>query len=45
VNVIAPQEIARMREKVKPVFEKWGKEAGVDLFNEMNAQLAKIRGK
>ena len=44
VNVIAPQEIARMREKVKPVSEKWGKEAGIDLYNEMNGELAKIRG-
>jgi tripartite ATP-independent transporter DctP family solute receptor len=43
VNVISPPEIARMREKVKPVAEKWGKEAGIDLYNEMNAELAKIR--
>jgi tripartite ATP-independent transporter DctP family solute receptor len=44
VNVIAPQEVARMREKTKPVIDAWSKEIGPDLVNEMYAELAKIRG-
>jgi tripartite ATP-independent transporter DctP family solute receptor len=44
VNVVAPQEIIRMREKAKPVIDKWSKEVGIDLFSEASAELAKLRG-
>jgi TRAP-type C4-dicarboxylate transport system substrate-binding protein len=45
VNVVAPQEIEKMRAMVKPVYDKWIPEFGADLSGEMAAQLAKMRGK
>jgi len=45
VNPIAPQEIERMREKVKPVTEKFVKEGGEALAQEIYAEIAKVRGK
>ncbi len=43
INDIAPQEIARMREKVKPVTEKYSAQAGEALVKEFNAELEKAR--
>jgi tripartite ATP-independent transporter DctP family solute receptor len=44
VNEVSPQEIARIREKIKPVVEKYAKEAGEPLMAEVNAEIAKKRG-
>ena len=44
-NALAPAEIARIRDKIKPVVEKFGKEVGPELVAEINAELAKKRGK
>ena len=44
VNEIAPQEMARIREKVKPVIDKYAKEVGEPLVAEVNAEIAKKRG-
>ena len=35
INAVAPQEIARMRDKVKPVTDKFTKEGGEALANEI----------
>lgn len=45
VNPIAPHEIERMREKVKPVTDKFVKEGGEALAQEIYAEIAKVRGK
>jgi TRAP-type C4-dicarboxylate transport system substrate-binding protein len=44
VNEVSPQEIARIREKIKPVVDKYAKEAGEPLMAEVNAEIAKKRG-
>ena len=44
VNEVSPQEIARIREKIKPVVDKYAKEAGEALMAEVNAEIAKKRG-
>jgi tripartite ATP-independent transporter DctP family solute receptor len=44
VTEFPPQEIARMREKVKPVTEKYEKEAGEALVKELYAEIEKVRG-
>jgi len=44
VNEVSPQEIVRIREKIKPVIEKYTKEVGEQLANEVNAEIAKKRG-
>lgn len=43
VNEVTPAEIARMRDKVQPVWEAYAKEAGPDLFREVSAEIAKLR--
>jgi len=45
VNEIAPAEMARIRDKIKPVTEKYSAQVGEGLVKEMNAELAKMRGK
>jgi TRAP-type C4-dicarboxylate transport system substrate-binding protein len=45
INAIAPAEIARMREKTKPVLDKFVKEYGEATANEIFAEIAKVRGK
>lgn len=44
VNELPPAEIAKLREKVKPVVDKHGA-ALADTMGELNAQLAKLRQK
>jgi tripartite ATP-independent transporter DctP family solute receptor len=44
INDIAPEEIARMREKVKPVFDKYAVQVGEALVKQFNEELAKVRG-
>ena len=43
INDIAPEEIARMREKVKPVVEKYAAQVGEDLTKELYAEIEKAR--
>jgi tripartite ATP-independent transporter DctP family solute receptor len=43
VNEIAPAEMARMREKVKPVVEKYSKQVGEDLLRQTTAEIGKAK--
>jgi tripartite ATP-independent transporter DctP family solute receptor len=43
INDIAPQEIARMRDKVKPVVDKYSAQIGEPLVKEFYAELDKAR--
>lgn len=43
VNEISDVEIAKMREKAKPVLEKWTAVVGPELIAEVNAELARVR--
>lgn len=43
VNEVSPAEIARMREKMKPVIEKYSKEYNEPLAKELFAEIAKFR--
>lgn len=43
INAIAPAEIARMREKAKPVTDKFVKEGGEALAKEMYDEINKVR--
>jgi tripartite ATP-independent transporter DctP family solute receptor len=42
---LPPEEIAKMREKVRPVVEKFTAEVGPDLVAEMQAEIEKVRDK
>lgn len=42
-NEIPPAEIAKMREKVKPVVDKYSKEVGEDLVKQTYAEIDKVR--
>ena len=43
INDISPEEIARMREKVKPVVEKYSAQVGEDLTKQFYAEIEKAR--
>lgn len=43
INDIAPEEIARMREKAQPVIAKYSEQVGQDLVKEFYAELDKAR--
>ncbi|VFB18341.1 TRAP transporter substrate-binding protein [Pseudomonas fragi] len=43
INDVAPEEIERMHEQVRPVVEKLVAEYGPELMAEMNAEIAKVR--
>ncbi len=45
INTVAPAEVARMRDKVKAVNDKYVKEGGESLANEINGEIAKVRAK
>lgn len=45
INDIAPEEIARMREKVKPVVEKYAAQVGEELTKELYAEIEKARAR
>ncbi|MFM2347092.1 MAG: C4-dicarboxylate-binding periplasmic protein [Pseudomonadota bacterium] len=45
VNEVAPAEIARMREKARPVFDKYARQIGEPLVQEMVAEVQKVRAK
>ena len=44
VNEVTPAEVARLRQKVQPVVDKFAKEVGLPLMQEVNAELARLRG-
>jgi TRAP-type C4-dicarboxylate transport system substrate-binding protein len=44
ITELSPQEIARIREKLQPVIAKYTPQVGEPLVNELNAELAKMRG-
>jgi tripartite ATP-independent transporter DctP family solute receptor len=44
VNEVTPAELARMRQKVQPVLDKFAKEVGEPLMTQVNAELARLRG-
>ena len=41
---VEPAELARIREKVRPVVDKYAREAGEPLMKELEAEIAKARG-
>ena len=43
INTLSPQEVARIRDKVKPVAEKFEKLGGEALAKEMYAEINKVR--
>ena len=45
INPVAPAEIQRMRDKVKPVIEKYTKDVGEAFVKETYAEIEKVRGK
>lgn len=45
VNELPASEIARARERVKPVIDKYTREVGEELMKEVYAELAKLRAK
>jgi hypothetical protein len=44
VHELTPADYAALREAAKPVLAKHAKSVGEDLVNEVNAELAKMRG-
>lgn len=45
VNEVPPGEIARMRDKAKPVVDKYAREVGEPLVKEVYAEIEKVRGR
>ena len=45
INDLAPEEIARMREKVKPVIDKYAPQVGEVLVKQFYEELEKARGR
>ncbi|MDT7514960.1 TRAP transporter substrate-binding protein [Rhodoferax mekongensis] len=45
INELSPAEIARMRDKLTRVYASIGADIGMDLWNEAQAELVKIRAK
>jgi hypothetical protein len=43
VSVVSDQELARMRAKATPAFDKFAAEGGADLVKELQAEIAKLR--
>ncbi|MFL6718241.1 MAG: TRAP transporter substrate-binding protein [Burkholderiaceae bacterium] len=43
VSVVSDAELARMREKAKPAFDKFEAEGGGDVIKELQAEIAKVR--
>lgn len=44
VNELSPAEAERMRSKLTGVYAQIGTEVGMDLWNETQKELARIRG-
>jgi len=45
VTEIPPAEMTKIRAKVKPVVDKYTAEVGADLVKQLEAEIAKVRGK
>jgi hypothetical protein len=45
INNLAPEEIARMRERVKPVIDKYAPQVGEVLVKQFYEELEKARGR
>jgi tripartite ATP-independent transporter DctP family solute receptor len=45
INEVSDEELARFREAVKPVHEKWREKVGADLYDQAQAFLTKLRKK
>ena len=43
VTMVSDSELARMREKAKPAFDKFAAEGGADAIKELQAEIAKVR--
>ena len=43
LNEIAPEERAKMQEKVKPVIDKYTKQVGEDLVKQAYAEIERVR--
>lgn len=43
INTVSPEEVARMREKVQPVVDKYTQELGPELIKQMNDEIQKAR--
>jgi TRAP-type transport system periplasmic protein len=43
VTEVPPAEIAKMRDKTKPVVDKYSKEVGDTLVQDVHAEIAKVR--
>jgi tripartite ATP-independent transporter DctP family solute receptor len=43
VNDISPAELARLRQRVQPLVDKYSKEVGEAVVKEVNAELSKLR--
>ena len=43
VTTVSDAELARMREKAKPAFDKFAAEGGAEVVKEMQAEIAKVR--
>lgn len=44
VNELAPAEVVRLRQKVQPVVDKFAREVGDATFQQVTAELARLRG-
>ena len=43
VNVVADSELARMREKAKPAFDKFAADGGAEVLKELQGEISKVR--
>ncbi|MNT97241.1 hypothetical protein D3C72_2395170 [compost metagenome] len=43
INTITPEEVARMRQKVQPVVDKYTQELGPELVKQLNDEIQKAR--
>ena len=43
INTISPEEVARMRQKVQPVVDKYTQELGPELIKQLNDEIQKAR--
>lgn len=44
INVVSDEELNRLREKSKPVVDKYSQDLGPDLIKQLNDEIRKVRG-
>jgi tripartite ATP-independent transporter DctP family solute receptor len=44
INVVSDEEMNRMREKSKPIVEKYTQDLGPELIKQLNDEISKVRG-